>query len=396
MARYDQSRRGGGSILAWVAGLFLAGLFTIGVVALSRMGAEAVCDGACVPLAGLSEFLHQPFPVMGDTLIWAMALAIILGVFLWIAFGTGSFGLGIIVVLALALIGASLAGDSGEGQILDEEAEVDPIINNDPETDPEPTFAPETDPEPDMVPDIDPEPMNEELAFSPAEPAIPQCPEGNFWNGEGCSACSVTRSVAATPKLAFHPARTQATWGYAAADSFSTASGGGEQPILDFSLHTELAPDAGPLCTNDAVLVIGSASSDGPLERNLDRARIRAEQLASQVDGACNGQVDVFAISLGQSTAERDNFKDRALTVIGLDSLGAEPVTQALIETELGYLIKEGDHSSALLSRASYFPQADWSWVEGGTGRVRPASGQRPVETVTELRPGAPASCQAL
>ena len=205
-----------------------------------------------------------------------------------------------------------------------------------------------------------------------------------------------------TAQLALTPLRLTAAWGYARDDVFADYatptfdSGGTRLPLRNIALGERLGVAGGDLCAADAALVLGSASSDGPRERNVARARRRAEQLAREVGTACPGLV-VFAASLGQSTAPTDRPADRALTVLAVNAREGS-VSRDAIEEELGYRLSGGGPGglpgAPLLGRLRHFP-GEWVWVEGGQGRFDPAPRPRPAERVTRRRAGAPPSCTA-
>ncbi|RFB04427.1 hypothetical protein [Parvularcula marina] len=382
MARINYGHEGG-SPIRWLVGIFLAVILAVVVVAGARIGAENVCGGACEPLSAIAEFLRQPFPVLGDTLTWCMGLAIACAFLLWIALGSRQHFLAAILILALALLGASMAGVERKDAVSNEPEDI-PDVATTLDTAPKPRetdtivigSVEAMDPVADLLPEPEPLP----------DPAL-SCPAGNFWNGEGCSTCEVATSVPVSAKISFIPATLEASWDYADARHVRLGTGADMLPVADVTVNGT-AP-----CDRDAILVIGSSSSDGPLPRNLDRARRRAVGLADHMRASCETAPQIFALSIGQSTAERDNFKDRALTVIGLDAAPGEVITQALVEEELGYILGNGEATAPLLTRIDYFPKENWVWIEGGEGSVNVTPAPRPYEKMMTLREGAPASC---
>lgn len=419
MARYYKRHRSG-SPLHWIVGLLLAALLTAALVALGRMAAENLCGGACGVFGGAGGALREPFFIFGDTLSWVMGLAILLGFFLWMAFGSGSYGFSFVLILLLLALGAAMAKGTSqlaslpparmalEDAFIELRSAVEPDASRSRRS--PGAMAPTAGPKPPVTQGM---PQGggtiiingEAETASPARLERPECPAGNFWNGEGCSPCTVAKTEAAAPALRFVPARVEAAWDYAD-NRHVTAFGrsGGPLPVgaLGFdelAARAEAAADSVEatrgLCAADAVLVLGSASSDGPLARNLDRAQQRADALAEEVSLACGGKTPVYAISLGQSDAGDDEPTDRLVTVLGIEAVPGEAVSPSLIEAELGHALAEGGVESPLLARAGHFPLSRWSWVRGANGPVGISPAARPVETVRRLRPDAPDSCRA-
>jgi hypothetical protein len=363
MGRYDDS----GGFLRGLMGLVFAVILGGGAFFLGRLGAETACNGPCESLSELSGLALTPFFVAGDHITWVVAVAVLVGLILWMALASYPIqsALATAMLVIMAFLGALAVGD----RVIDE-----PVIEID---------IAELDP-PEVTPVV-------------REPEIPTCPAGNYWNGEGCISCRVSETVPAAAELFFSPLRFEAAWRYANDRSYFPLSADERdfQPIGDLVIDGRVAVGGLDICASNAILIVGSASSDGPRGRNEERAARRAQRLADQVAASCPSQPEIFALSIGQSVAAEDSAQDRALTVIGLSTPDGAPITRDLIERELGFVLDSQVHGSMLLSRHDYFPQEGWVWTRGGTGRATIAVGPRPFIQEQRLRADAPAACDA-
>ncbi|MEM9233866.1 MAG: hypothetical protein AAGA69_06455, partial [Pseudomonadota bacterium] len=242
MARINYGHEGG-SPLRWIVGLFLAVGLVVLLVAGGRLGAEQLCGGACQPLQPLGEFLRQPFLVMGETLNWCMGLAAIFGVLLWVALGGRQNGLAFILILALLLLGAAMAGiekqDIEDEELLFEEP-ADPVVE--PVVTSSEMDRPREITTDRIVIDMSPEPQPAQ------EEPVNQCPAGNFWNGDGCSTCEVTRTVVVPAKISFAPVELDAAWGYADTRHIRVSESAPEMPVRELSDNADIP------CESDAIL----------------------------------------------------------------------------------------------------------------------------------------------
>lgn len=375
--------QGNGGILRWMIGLLLAAGLGAAAFYGGRMGANMLCGGACAPLANLSAAVAEPFVWNGDKICWGMVIGLGIGLILWVALSVfpRQSGLAVISLAALGLLGALFPKNIAPipAPVAEEVMEVLP--EPEPEPEPEPIILPDPEPEPEPV---EQEPIN--------------CPEANFWNGSGCMSCTTPESVPEAPSVFFSPLRFEAAWGYAKDNTFyhfADSSGKESTRINDLVIEGKVSAGGQAVCASQAILVVGSASSDGPLARNKARAKRRATRLAEHVVASCPNKPEIFAISLGQSRAEQDMPEDRALTIIALDTADGMKIDREMVERELGYALYGDSHGSELLSRYSAFPQTDWSWVRGGDGAINVAISPRPYVTIERLREGAPESCMS-
>lgn len=374
----------------WVVGFFIAGALGTFSFALGRLAASNYCDGACPGLSGLGESLSAPFFVMGDTLSWLLAAAILVGVFLWAAIGLRRYALAFLLLLGLAALGAMISS---------------PLAAPNTGADEAPTVVTEPDPLPaaddaDEATDVDPvvpAPEAQSLTLAPEpETPDPSCDDGAFWNGTSCVSCTVTERVPAPPAVTFDPVKFGAAWAYAKDSRFVPISGeNGVRSIDDLVIDGNVAVGAKAVCASAAVLVVGSASSDGPLARNRARSIRRARRLADHIDKNCPDDTAVFAISLGQSVRDTDLPGDRALAVIGLSAPEGGRITPALIERELGYLLNARSIDVPQLKDYKQFPQAGWQWVRGSSGVPAIIPAARPFVDQDTPRDGAPRRCAA-
>lgn len=338
--------------LRWSIGAILAAGLGAAAVAIGRLGAMTSCGGPCPQLEGATALAQTP--IGGSPVTAGIAAAVALGVLLWPAISSRPLrlGTGIVSLVGLGFIGALLARAPSPAS-------------------PPPAEAPAAD--------------------TPTA-ALPACPDGTFRSGEACAPCTETMSVPEAAGLFFAPMQFEATWKYAN-DRAIVRGAAGEAPVDDLTIEGNVSPGGQAVCASGAILVVGSASSDGPLARNEARAAARAARLASHVAKSCAKAPPVFALSFGQSRAAADAADDRALTIIGLDTPDGTPVTAALIERELGYVLDSGVHGSALLARHANFPAAGWRWVKGGQGTPTVTIAPRPFSRVDMLRDDAPPSC---
>ncbi|WOI54450.1 hypothetical protein [Parvularcula sp. LCG005] len=365
--RYGEidDRRG---VMGWMTGLILAIPLSVGAFLGGRWLAGRFCEGtACEAVAPASDVLLQNFEPLGDMVSWAVVIAIGLGVLVWFALASypRKIALAFVLLLAIAFLGFMVPGQGDE------------II------------------------DIIEEPLEDVLPVTTAAatpiPVEPECPAGNFFNGAGCSPCTETAMSPQPSALYFAPLKFDAAWQYADDQRYyrlaDTAAAAPYRALTDLVIDGSVSAGGQAVCASGAILVIGSSSSDGPLDRNRARAKRRADHLASQVARTCPNATAIYALSLGQSTASVDTDTDRMLTVIGLDTPDGSPVTRAKLEQELGYVLSQGTHGATLLSRHDSFPQSGWEWVEGASGKADIRIMDRPYETITRLREDAPDTC---
>ncbi len=375
MARYNEPRGGIGRTL--VALLAAGGLGAVAFV-LGRMGAGILCDGPCEALMPLTEMVAEPFPIQGDKICWLMALAGVAGLVTWFALASApaQTGLASVAVLSIIFLGALFPKGALDGKPA--EAEVEPVLEVPAAPDPLP------EPEPEPTPEPEPQPVSD-----------PACPPGNFWNGEGCISCTVPKTEPTPAAVFFSPLAFEASWQYADDRHFVMADATARHSMKDLVVDGGVSAGGQAVCASGAILVIGSASSDGPRARNLERAARRAARLRDRVAEACPANEAIFALTLGQSIAPADEAGDRAVTVIGLDTPDGTPVTRALVAQELAHVLHSQTHGAALLGRHEFFPQSDWQWLNGERQPANIAPAARPFQTVDRLRDDAPAECLA-
>jgi hypothetical protein len=232
-------------------------------------------------------------------------------------------------------------------------------------------------------------PQPEDLGLI-ADPALPErCAEGDFPLGGICTSCTVERTVSAEPKLRFRSIDTGASWVYA--ERRLVEAGSGEESVDAYIGRLAERLD---FCRAEALLVYGSASSDGERPLNEERARARAANLAEAVRKGCTGRSDgltIYALSLGQSEAPADVPEDRPVSISVIENIGGETLTAELVLDELGHAVAEGQVPASILSRRERFPQP---WT-GPKGRRDPFEAEpRPTRRVRVLAPSAPASCR--
>jgi hypothetical protein len=334
-------------------------------------GAGLLGEDTAGTLSSVASFLTEKVPMTGDTISWGLAGAIGAGLALIFALGSGRkrWGTALISLVALALFGLMLAGgktgDTAEG-LIEKGFEAVPSL-------------------PDEIVSAGP---TVEEALAQREP---DCPNGHFAKNGACMSCMV-EEVPPAPALSFRTADLGAAWRYASDRSVVPLSfigriGADPEPVEDMPLARMVSSSAG-LCEADAALVLGSASSDGPADRNEARAKRRADSLAGEVEALCPG-LTVYAVSLGQSRASRDSAADRALTVLAVnrEEPGAPLDGQAVLDA----LLRGGPPEGPLTSRLDRFGES-WTWVRGGSGEIVP--GARPLDERRLVpRDGAPPSC---
>lgn len=334
-------------------------------------GAGLLGDDLPGTLNGVASFLTEKVPMTGETISWGLAGTIGAGLALVFALGSGRkrWGTALISLIALALFGLMLAGGKAggaAGELVEEGFDAIPSLPDDIVT-PGPT-------------------VQEALAQRG-----PDCPQGHFAKDGACFSCMV-EELPPAPALSFETADLGAAWRYASDRavvplSFIGRIGAEPEPVEDMPLARMVESRAG-LCSADAALVIGSASSDGPQDRNEARARRRAQGLAREVERFCPG-LTVYAVSLGQSRAARDSAADRALTVLAVNR--DEPGAPLGGEAVLDALVRGSPPDGPLLSRLDQFGEA-WTWVKGGSGEIVPGARVREERRLVP-REGAPPSC---
>ncbi|MEM0930741.1 MAG: hypothetical protein AAGI89_15755, partial [Pseudomonadota bacterium] len=243
--------------------------------------------------------------------------------------------------------------------------------------------------EPEVETIVVPEPIPEEVAPVvdpiPEMPPDPVCAAGEFYDGVACMPCEKTTLEQAKASLSFEAVETRAYWTYARAGMVSVDG----QNITTKSFVADLAMDEG-LCDAPAILVLGSASSDGERARNEKRAQDRANNLADAVRAACGDDANVMAISLGQSEAEVDAAVDRSVTIVKLNPAAGAALTPELLYSELGHALASGEPSSPLIERRPVFTKP-WIGAKGEALSIEVKS--RPMVRTSSLVAGAPDSC---
>ncbi|GGY40239.1 hypothetical protein [Parvularcula lutaonensis] len=350
-----------GAIGSLLKGIIAAAVVTAIVWIGALLLLNVACPLGCEALAPYSELVKQPAPLLGEGMSMAMLLIAILFLGLVIVLTPRDMVISLAAVFAI-LIGAVVFLMHMTPVLEAQEPEPEPVV----------TPAPELDAAASELPIL--------------EPA--RCAPDEFLSEDGCRKCMVTETVTRPPRLDFGPVETGAFWQYA---KDRTVISGGQAMDVD-SFVRSLASRA-DFCSAEAVLVFGSASSDGLRSVNEQRARRRAENLADAVREACGPSgPEIFALSLGQSEAERDVDEDRPVTITAIRRSNGYELTGELILDELGYELAEGRAVSPLLERRERFPHP-WSGPNGTASalEVKP----RPVETRMVPAPGAPESCGA-
>ncbi|MCQ8184332.1 hypothetical protein [Parvularcula maris] len=223
-----------------------------------------------------------------------------------------------------------------------------------------------------------------------ADPVLPErCRDGQFLEGGVCTSCTVERVVTAEPKLRFRSVDTGANWVYA--ERRLVEAGSGEESV---NSYIERLAERSSFCSAEALLVYGSASSDGMRPLNEERARARAANLAEAVRRACTGRssgLTIYALSLGQSEAPSDVPEDRPVSISVIENLSGEELSSELVLEELEHAVAEGQNPAAILSRRDRFPQP-WTGPRGTRDAFDAVP--RPERRVRTLVPGAPPSCR--
>ncbi|MEM1409463.1 MAG: hypothetical protein AAGG79_01810 [Pseudomonadota bacterium] len=252
----------------------------------------------------------------------------------------------------------------------------------------EPTEVEMADEQPaiELPPIPEPEPLP---AFDMQDEDTAACPPGMFREDEGpgdpCVPCEIERRVPAPQTVALTPIRTDAHWVYAS-DRDVAAAG---RSVGVGAFVKRLAAQS-ELCEAPAIVVLGSASSDGDRQRNRRRARSRAASLAQAVKGACGGNVEVVALSLGQSRHRVDEPADRPIALLQAFPRQDADVTTEAILSELSFAMAEDAADLPLLDRHARFPDP---WTDGAGARADISETDRPRVIEVVPAPGAPSSC---
>lgn len=345
-----------------VRGLIWAVLITAVAALVGAVAAVFGCEGGgCQTFVPFAELMMEPAPGLNGS----VPTVVVLGGILF-------FGLFIVLtprdpVSILAFIFALLIGVLGFLLGLPRSALVEPEV--------ETIVVPEPIPE-EVAPVVDP---------IPEMPPDPVCAAGEFYDGVACMPCEKTTLEQAKASLSFEAVETRAYWTYARAGMVSVDG----QNITTKSFVADLAMDEG-LCDAPAILVLGSASSDGERARNEKRAQDRANNLADAVRAACGDDANVMAISLGQSEAEVDAAVDRSVTIVKLNPAAGAALTPELLYSELGHALASGEPSSPLIERRPVFTKP-WIGAKGEALSIEVKS--RPMVRTSSLVAGAPDSC---
>lgn len=351
-----------GAIGSLLKGIILALIVTAIVWIGALIALNFFCPLGCKALMPYSELVQRPAPMVGESLTMAMLLI-------------GILFLGLVIVLSpremVFSLGFVFAALIGLVVFLDN---MTPTLE---------AHSPEPEPEPAVTETIPPEAQSELPILAPV-----QCAPDEF-NADGvCRKCMVAQTVTKPAKLGFVPIETGAYWEYA---RDATVVADGQLRSVD-RFVASLAEDEN-FCAAEALLVYGSASSDGARELNDARARSRAENLADAARAACGASAPrIYALSLGQSEADRDVDEDRPVSITAITKSNGFELTGELILDELGYELAEGRAASPLLARRERFPRP-WSGPNGGSSALEIRA--RPVETVMVPAPGAPENCGA-
>lgn len=347
-----------------VRGLIWAVLITAVAALVGAVAAVFGCEGGgCQAFVPASELMLEPAPGLEGLLPTAAVLG-------------GILFLGLFIVLTprdplsiLAFIFALLIGFLGFLLGLPRSALVEPTL--DPIMEPEPVPEETMPPVVDAIPDLPDEPV---------------CEAGEFYDGVACTPCEKTTLEQAKAAISFEAIETRAYWTYARAGMVNVD--GQNTSTTGFVADLAVSED---LCEAPAILVLGSASSDGERERNEKRARDRADNLADAVRAACGDDANVMAMSLGQSEAEVDAAVDRSVTIVKLNPLGGKTLTPELLYSELGHALAAGEPSSPLIERRPVFTKP-WIGAKGEALSIEVKN--RPLVRQTSLVAGAPSSCE--
>jgi hypothetical protein len=359
-----------------MAGILRGAILTLLIGAACLLGgavaAMVFCSsGGCVEAYELSNIMLQPAPGLGGSVSALTVLTLLLAIGLWISLVPRDPVVILSLLFSLLLIAAGFLMFLPRGG-----ASVPQPLDN---GSPVPPGREETVP-PVLVQD----PVaRDDLKLDPA----PACPVGQYREGNVCLPCERQVFTIAEPQLDFAPVETEAHWVYALADRIEI--GDRETSVNGFVASLARRRD---FCDASAVLVFGSASSDGDRRRNEERAQTRANNLAEAVRRTCAGAPEIYALSLGQSEAPSDVAEDRPVSLLTVEPRGNSEIDGEMILEELGYVLGGGQVRVPLLERGSRFPQP-WRGLGQEATRITPK--ERPSRSETALAPGAPPSCRA-
>lgn len=344
-------------------GSILRGLVVAVVVAAVAFIAGALAgsmlcgDGACAWGQTPAAMLRQPAPGFGEAVSAAMLVGglLVLGLIIALTPREPVLLLAGIFALLIAIIGFLLWIPQ-----------------------PEPTAklpAPETEPLLERRP----------AAMATPEPEPLSCPTGQFATDGACSPCYETLEEPVPAALRFQPVQSGANWVYARATRIE--AGGEDMAVETYVDRLSARTD---FCEAPALLVVGSASSDGERSVNEERAMNRAKNLGAAARSACGNGVRIFALSLGQSEAPSDVPEDRPVTIFRMTPATGAEIGGDLILSELGHYLYERERDAAIFARRDRFPRP-WTGPSGEIDGL-PIKPRQTVETVLQL-PGAPDSC---
>jgi hypothetical protein len=342
-------------------GLVLAIVIGAGAVVVGGAAALFGCAGGCSFAEPGAAFMRSEVAFLGGlTMAFALGGFLLLGLFVALVPRDPVTVLGALFGLGLAAVSFFYFLPPGELVAIEEVG--DPVLP----------------------------PLPEEEAIGLiADPAPLSCAAGTFEQGGTCAPCTIEQTVPAAASLRFRAVPTGASWVYA--DRRMVEAGGRELSIDDY---TEELAGRTDLCDADALLVYGSASSDGERPVNEARAQARASNLGEAVRAACTGRssgLTIYALSLGQSEAPMDVPEDRFVSISAIDILTDDQVTADMVLEELSYAVEEGQGVAPILSRRERFPRP-WTGPRGTASSFRAVP--RPTERTEILAPGAPASCR--
>lgn len=236
---------------------------------------------------------------------------------------------------------------------------------------------PEPDPEPAEVPAprVLPAPVGEPEA----------CPDGEFRQDDVCVPCFVEVQRAVAPDVTAIPVLTDAYWVYASERQVHRD----DTNIAPIDMVEELDAAVG-LCDAPAIVVFGSASSDGERQRNRLRAKTRGENLAEAAEAVCGNDLETYVVSIGQSRHEDDLDEDRPVSIVQIFPAQGDDLTEEMILREIGHKLAEDADAVPLLAHRDRFPGP---WVLGNGEPVSIDVAPRPMRSQRVLAPGAPESC---
>jgi hypothetical protein len=352
-------------------GFVLAVVLGAGAVIIGGAAALFGCAGGCAFAEGGARFVDEEVAFLAG-----LPMAFVLGGFLILGLFVSLVPRDPVSVLA-ALFGIGVALVSFFYFLPDTDPGLDEALRSDPVLPPRPQLQAQAG-------DVD----DGGEARLTAEPAL-SCPSDSFDLNGGCVPCFVEKTVTAEPRLRFSAVPTEASWVYA--DRRLVQIDGRE---LSVDAYLSTLADRTDLCRAEALVVYGSASSDGARPLNEERARARASNLAEAVRAACTGRSSglvIYALSLGQSEAPSDVPEDRSVSISTIEILTDEEVTADMVLEELSYAVGEGQEVAPILTRRERFPRP-WTGPLGTNSSFRAAD--RPMRTAEVLAPGAPASCR--